>query len=74
MLIRIVELLPDGGFVELQRFRDHLGLCNTQYGRGRIRDIIEHQPYFDPEKAYLVLHPLCTFTMNYMPESVPPYD
>lgn len=74
MLIRIVEIGADGGFTEIESFRDHLGLCNTHYGRDRIRDIVENRPYFDPEKAYLVLHPICSFTMNYMQEAVPPYD
>lgn len=76
MLIRVFEIpspkYTDGvepyAFVEVDWFQDAIGLCNTVDGRHRLREFIENKAYFDPEKAYLVLHPMHSFTIGYEPK------
>ena len=76
MLIRILEIPPSSGnfhfgggepqeFVEVDWFRDDAWLIATEDGRNGIADFIRQKRYFDPSKAYLVLHPTHTFTIGY---------
>ena len=56
-------------FIEVDWFRDDpldgVQHMFTEEGRERIAKFIRDKKYFDPEKAYLVLHQEHTFTINY---------
>lgn len=61
-------------FAEVDWFRDdprdfepdrHTSLFHTEQGRKTIEEFIRHKHYFDPTKAYLVLHPTHSFTIGY---------
>jgi hypothetical protein len=60
-------------FIEVDWFRDDPSplsperppLFTTEEGRAQVRRFIEAKRYFDPAKAYLVLHPTHPFTMGY---------
>lgn len=38
---------------------------DTREGRARITDFIKQKRYYDPRKAYLILHPEHPFTIGY---------
>lgn len=58
-------------FIEVDWFKDDVGptqkkyLMHTQDGRDTVEEFIRGKKYFDPKKAYLVLHQSHTFTINY---------
>ena len=59
-------------FVEVDWFRDDPlmgqegpGMMETEEGRAQIADFVKGKRYYDPTKAYLVLHPGHSFTINY---------
>lgn len=80
MLIRVLEL-PDfapgfrfGGkvtatFKDLDWFRDdpETGAPDfaTVEGRAEVEKFVRAKNYFNPERSYLVLHPVHPFTINY---------
>jgi len=76
MQIRILEIPPSSGnfhfsggepqpFIEVDWFRDEDGMMNDDEGRDQITKFIKGKNYFDPNKAYLVLHQAHTFTIGY---------
>lgn len=77
MLIRILEIAPSSGnfhfgkgeiqhFVEVDWFRDDNGPdLSTEQGKSDISKFIQYKHYFDPNKAYLILHPTHSFTIGY---------
>jgi hypothetical protein len=77
-LIRVLEIPPTSGnfhfrggeaqpFVEVDWFRDDSGpSMSTPEGRNSIEAFIKGKKYFDPKKAYLVLHQDATFTLGYL--------
>lgn len=76
MLIRVLEIPPSSGnfhfggaepqvFREVDWFRDESGMMSTEEGRGQIADFVKRKNYFNPAKAYLVLHQEHTFTIGY---------
>jgi len=59
-------------FVEVDWFRDEQpmepdspGMMESEEGRAQIADFVKGKRYFDPAKAYLILHPGHSFTINY---------
>lgn len=77
-LIRVLEIPPSSGnfhfgggepqkFVEVDWFRDDddFQMIATPEGREDIANYLKAKRYFDPKKAYLVLHQEHTFTINY---------
>lgn len=59
-------------FVEVDWFRDEQpmepdspGMMESEEGRAQIADFVRGKRYFDPAKAYLILHPGHSFTINY---------
>lgn len=76
-LIRVLEIPKSSGtfhfgggepqkFVEVDWFRDdEYAMMATPEGRDQIATFIQGKRYFDPKKAYLVLHETNTFTINY---------
>ncbi len=58
-------------FMEVDWFRDEQptpdspGMMETEEGRAQIADFVKGKRYYDPTKAYLVLHPGYSFTINY---------
>jgi hypothetical protein len=58
-------------FVEVDWFHDdpqpgiEVPSFDTVEGREMVTDFIKHKRYFDPAKAYLVLHPEHPFTIGY---------
>ena len=59
-------------FMEVDWFRDEQpmepdspGMMETEEGRAQIADFVKGKRYYDPTKAYLVLHPGHSFTINY---------
>ena len=59
-------------FMEVDWFRDEQptepdspGMMETEEGRAQIADFVKGKRYYDPAKAYLVLHPGHSFTINY---------
>lgn len=80
MLVRVFEIPPptgtlhfhrgeDQAFVEVDWFRDDHGMMLSEEGRDRARQFIMQKRYFDPLKAYLVLHPLRPITIGYDPDA-----
>lgn len=78
MLIRVLEIPPYSGnfhhlggeptpFIEVDWFRDDQEppMMANEDGREQISDFIKGKKYFDPEKAYLVLHQNHPFTIGY---------
>ena len=76
MLIRVLEIAPCSGkfchgggvptpFIEVDWFRDEDGMMAEEEGRKQIADFVKGKKYFDPGKAYLVLHQGHSFTINY---------
>jgi hypothetical protein len=78
MLVRILEIPPTSGefhfgggkpqvFWEVDWFRDDSDPSHfaTTEGRQKIIDFIKTKKYFKSDRAYLILHPLNTFTINY---------
>lgn len=81
MLVRVLEIPPPTGkfhfaggepqiFIEVDWFRDDPSLSEkpdfaTAEGRQQISDFVKAKRYFSPGKAYLVLHPIYPFTINY---------
>lgn len=74
MLIRVFEIPPPTGrfhfgggevqrFVEVDWFRDDEGA--SPGGQQQITDFIQAKRYYRDGQAYLVLHPLHSFTINY---------
>lgn len=75
MLVRVFEI-PDGSgnyhfgggemqsFVEVDWFRDDSLDC-TQENQVAYTKFIRNKGYFNPQKAYLVLCPRYSFTINY---------
>ncbi len=65
----------DGGepqtFIEVDWFRDdpsppnEQSMMPTEEGRKQITKFIRGKKYYDPNKAYLILHQEHTFTLNY---------
>lgn len=80
-LIRVLEIPKSTGnfhfrageaqtFVEVDWFRDEDPLTeelmmNSEDGRGQIAEFIKQKRYFNPSKAYLVLHESHSFTIGY---------
>lgn len=80
-LVRVLEIPPSDGkfrfgggapqtFVEVDWFRDDPGVIptpnfGTTEGREQVEKFIRQKNYFDPAKAYLVLHPQHSFTIGY---------
>ncbi len=59
-------------FVEVDWFRseqtlepDQSDMMETEKGRVLITEMVKSKLYFDPTKAYLILHPSYSFTINY---------
>lgn len=58
-------------FVEVDWFRDDpqpgidMPSFSTEDGRAKVTEFIRTKRYFDPAKAYLVLHPEHPFTIGY---------
>jgi hypothetical protein len=78
MLIRVLEIPPPTGhfhfghgepqtFVEVDWFRDDDDGPDpsTEEGRARLTAFLRAKRYFDPRRAYLVLHPRRSFTIGY---------
>lgn len=76
-LIRVLEIPKGDGnfrfgggqaqpFVEVDWFRDDNGpSMSDENGRKNLADFIKGKNYFNPAKAYLVLHQAASFTINY---------
>ena len=76
-LVRVLEIAPPDGkfcfgggrpriFHEQDWFRDdETDMMETPEGRAQIVEFIKGKNYFNPAKAYLVLHELHTFTIGY---------
>lgn len=59
-------------FIEVDWFRDEQqlepdtpGMMETEEGRTQITSFVMGKRYYDPAKAYLILHPSHSFTINY---------
>lgn len=79
MLIRVFEIPPPTGnfhfsggerqsFVEVDWFRSDGGHpvdMSKQEGRDLVEENVRQKRYFKPDRAYLVLHPVHSFTINY---------
>ena len=80
-LIRVIEIPESTGnfhfsggerqaFVEVDWFRDENPLTeelmmNSEEGRDQIAEFIKAKWYFNPSKAYLILHESHSFTIGY---------
>lgn len=75
MLIRVLEVPPSSGqfhfgggeaqtFVEVDWFRDDMYPL-TDETRAEYEKQLRAKNYFKPDRAYLVLHPTCSFTVGY---------
>lgn len=76
-LIRVLEIPRSDGyfrfgggqvqpFVEVDWFRDDSGpSMSDAEGRGQLEAYIKQKKYFNPLKAYLVLHQDASFTIGY---------
>lgn len=76
MLIRVLEIPRSSGrfhfgggepqtFVQVDWFRDDHAPISTQEDMRRLEEFIRGKRYFDPAKAYLILHPTHPMTINY---------
>lgn len=53
-----------GAHLEGETFPDSFSV-STEEGREKLAEMIMGKTYYDPDKAYLVLCPLGSFTINY---------
>lgn len=82
MLIRVLEIPSSSGefhfkgpepqtFLEVDWFQDENPMSDgkmmdTEEGRAQIAEFIKGKNYFNPNKAYIVLHQEHTFTVGYI--------
>lgn len=76
MLVQVFEIPQASGnfhfgggedqiFVEVDWFRDDEVSMSTEKGRSTVVDFIKSKNYFNEAKAYLILHPTNSVTINY---------
>jgi hypothetical protein len=76
MLIRVLEIPASSGrfhfsggepqiFVEVDWFRDDEEMWRRDDWPEQLTDWLREKKYFNQDRAYLVLHPKRTFTINY---------
>lgn len=76
MLVRVFEIPPPTGnfhfgggepqmFLEVDWFRDDIGMLKTEAGIAACIEFIKLKNYFNPHLAYLVLTQDVSFTIGY---------
>jgi hypothetical protein len=76
MLVRVLEIPPSSGrfhfgggerqtWIEVDWFRDDDNLFLRDDYPEQMTRWLKQKKYYRPDKAYLVLHPLKPFTINY---------
>ncbi|MEO1637765.1 MAG: hypothetical protein AAFU41_00790 [Pseudomonadota bacterium] len=75
LLVRVFKVPPPTGeycfqgrpadFVEVDWFRDEMGMMESESGRSEIREFIEQKIYAKDGSALLVMSPVASFTIDY---------
>ncbi len=75
LLVRVFKVPPPTGefcfegrpadFVEVDWFREEMGMMESEGGRSEIREFIEKKVYAKDGSALLVMSPVAAFTIDY---------